>query len=560
MIRNIVVNKEPRETRIAIVEDGKLAQIFVERDRQIVGSIYKCKVENVISGIDAAFVDIGEEKNAFLYAGDILTDENFDETNKKKNRKAVSIHNLITEGQEKLVQVIKAPRGTKGARVTTKITIPGRYLVVIPNNDTIGISKRIPEQERKRLKQIAEEIRPKNYGLIIRTEAEGISKKDLDHDIKLMVKIYGDIEEKAKKLHAPAIVYKELSLIYQTIRDFLNADVNNLYIDNQEDYRKALTITELFDPKLKNKIKLYKDKQPIFEHFSLENQYMQLFKRKVWLKSGGNICIDHAEALTVIDVNSGKMIGKKNLEETVFATNLEAAAEIAKQIRLRDIGGIIIIDFIDMQNHNYRHQLVQKLGEELKHENTRTTISQVSQLGLIELTRKRVIDAVSETVTQMCPYCNGRGRTENPETVSLRAEREIRNYISQNKCEYGIIINMHPDPALYLLGEDSKNLESLEKNYNMHIYVRGYEDMHIEDIKIIKVTPEMSDALNPLTIGQVYNIRPKQNHLTVKDVAYTWIENIYTEIPFGNKYEGRQVKISIKELSRNKIKAKIKNT
>ena len=560
MVKNIIVNKSHRETRVAIVEDGNLAEIYVERDKQIVGSIYKCKVENVLSGMDAAFVDINEEKNAFLYAGDILTNFEFDDARQpKKNTKVQSIHNLIDEGQELLVQVVKAPRGTKGARVTTKITFPGRYLVVIPNNDTIGISKRIEDPERQRLKKIIEEIKPKGYGIIVRTEAEGVSKKELDNDIKLMVKIYEDIEKTAKTLHAPALIYKELSLIFQTVRDSLTNDVHCMYIDDQEDFKKAQTISNFFDPKLKGKIKYYKDKTPIFEHFNLEHQYMQLFKRKVWLPNGGNICIDHAEALTVIDVNSGKYVGKKNLEETVFATNLEAAKEIAKQIRLRDIGGIIIIDFIDMQKSSYKHQLLMKLGEELKKERTKTTISQVSSLGLIELTRKRVTDAVSETVSQMCPYCNGRGRVESPETVSLRVEREIREYISKNKCDYGIIVNVHPSVAIYLIGDEGKNIDELEQVYNMNIYVRGYDDMHIEDTKIIKVVPEMLDSLSPLSIGQVYSVRPETNPITIKDTVYAWINNVYVEILFGAKYLGKQKKITIKELQRNIIKAKIKD-
>ena len=557
MTKNIIFNREHRENRAAIVEDGKLAEIFVERDRQIVGSIYKCTVENVINGIDAAFVNIGEEKNAFLYAGDIIFNEEFEE-NKRKKKKNLPISNLISEGQELLVQVVKAPRGTKGARVTTKITLPGRYLVIIPNSDTVGISKSICDEERKRLKNIIDEIKPKNYGIIVRTEAEGISKKDLDHDIKLMIKIFENIKAQADGKTAPALVYKELSLLYKIIRDNLTDQVNVLYTDSQEDYKKALSIADFFDPKLKNKIRLYKDKDPIFSHFGLEHQYMQLFKRKVWLPSGGNICIDHAEAMTVIDVNSGKFTGNKKLDDTVFVTNIEAAKEIARQIRLRDIGGIIIIDFIDMQNPAYRKQLFLKLGEELKKEKTKTTISQITQLGLVEMTRKRVTDAVSETVTQMCPYCAGRGRIESPETVSLRAEREIRTYIAENKPEMGIIVNVHPSVALYLIGDKSKNINLLENFYETNIYVRAYDDMHAEDIKIIKVTAQMTDALNPISIGQVYTVRPERNTLTFRDVAYTFINNIYTEIPFAAKYAGKQKKIYIKEYSRNMAKAKIK--
>ena len=416
MTRNIIVSKGHRETRIAIVEDGKLAEIFVERDKQIVGSIYKCKVETVISGIDAAFVNIGEQKNAFLYAGDILNNFEFEETKKtKKNTKIQSINNLIKEGQELLVQVIKAPIGTKGARVTTKINFPGRYLVVIPNNDMIGISKRIQETERKRLKQIIEDIKPKNYGIIVRTEAEGISKKDLEHDIKLMLKIYEDIEQKAKNMHAPALVYKELSILYQAIRDQLTSEVSNMYIDNLEDYKKAITIADFFDSKLKGKIKHYKFKEPIFEHFGLELQYKQLFKRKVWLPGGGNICIDHAEAMTVIDVNSGKFTGNKKLDDTVFVTNIEAAKEIARQMRLRNLSGIIMVDFIDMDTDDRKEELLEYLRENVKYDRTKTNIVDITSLGLVEITRKKSRQNYESIFYSECPCCHGRGTIESPE-------------------------------------------------------------------------------------------------------------------------------------------------
>lgn len=559
MIKNIIFNKEHRVNRCAVVEDGKLAEVFIESDKQIVGSIYKCSVENIISGIDAAFVNIGEEKNAFLYAGDIITEEDFEESrHRHKKQKNQSIGKMLKEGQEILVQVVKAPRGTKGARVTTKITLPGRYLVLIPGSDTIGISQRIGDEERKRLKKLIEEIKPKNYGIIVRTEGEGISKKDLDHDIKLMIKIYENILNIAKDRHTPSLIYKDLSLLYKVIRDHLSNDTNALYIDSQEDYKKALSITEFFDPRLKNKLKLYKEKAPIFEYFGIEHQFKQIFKRKVWLPSGGNICIDHAEAMTVIDVNSAKFTGKKNVDDTVLITNLEAAKEIARQIRLRDIGGIIIVDFIDMQNGAHKKQLITKLGQELKKEKTRTNISQVTQLGLVEMTRKRVYDAVSETVTEMCPYCEGRGRIESAETVSLRAEREIRNYLAENKNELGIIVNLHPSAAIYLIGEKGKNISLLENFYETKIYVRAYSDMHAEDIKILKVTPQMTEALNPISIGQVYTVRPENHPITFKDLAYTWISNIYVEIPYGAKFAGKQKKIYIKEFSRNYGKSKIK--
>jgi len=559
MSKNIIVNVQNRETRVAVVEDGKLAEVYIERENQIVGSIYKCKVQNVLAGIDAAFVDIGTEKNAFLYSGDILTKEDYSDSSKqKRNNKVRSIHNLITEGQELLVQVVKAPRGTKGARVSTKVTLPGRYLVVIPNSNIIGISKRITDAERNRLKSIIERIKPKNFGIIVRTEAEDISEKELLHDINIMLKIWNNIQAKEKTSIAPAVIYKELSLIYQTIRDTFTNEITNMYIDTENEYKKALDIIDFFAPKLKNKLKLYKEDAPIFERFGIEHQYMQLFKRKIWLESGGYICIDHAEALTVIDVNSGKFVGNKSLQETVVITNLEAAKEIARQIRMRDIGGIIVIDFIDMQNNNDKQLLIKKLDQQLKKERTKATISHVSSLGLIELTRKRVIDTISETVTAVCPYCNGRGRIESAETVSLRIERELRNFITKNTITYGCIINLNPNVGTYLIGDTGENIKDLEKLHGISIYVRGHSDMHIEDFKIVNIKQEIIDTLMPLSMGQVYTTKPTRSVLSLEDKAYTWIEDCLIEIPYAAKYSGKQIKITIKEVNRNVSIAKVK--
>ena len=569
MGNTIVVNVQSRETRVAIVEDNKLAEVYVERASQVVGCIYKAKVMNVLGGMDAAFVDIGMERNAFLYSGDILPYvsemENIGSKKKSgkkgtgyKNGGKTSIHNLVSEGQEILVQVVKAPRALKGARVSTKITLPGRYIVLVPESDIIGISRRVVENERNRLKKIMENIKPDGFGVIVRTEAEGKSEKELKNDIEMMAKMWRDILEKSQLAKAPDLIYRELSLIYQTVRDSFTSDISAMYIDSEKEYRKALDLIDFFAPKFKGKLKLYKDSIPIFEKFSIEKDYQQLFKRKAWLESGGYICIDHAEALTVIDVNTGKFVGHKSLKDTVLVTNLQAAKEIARQIRLRDIGGIIVVDFIDMSNSTDRQKLLKAFQTALNKERTKSTISSVSALGLVELTRKRVSETVTESITEVCPYCNGRARIESPETVSLRIEREIRNFSQKSETEYGIQVFASPETALYLIGDSGNNIKDLEEFYKIPIYIRAKPDLHIEDFKVSHISLSGVEKISPVKLEQVYTIKPNRHILSDDEKAYIWIEGFLVEIPFAGKYIGKQVKIQIKELYKSFAVAKIK--
>ena len=565
----IVVNVQSRETRVAIIEDNKLAEVYVERANQVVGCIYKAKIMNVLGGMDAAFVDIGMERNAFLYSGDILPYvaemENIGSKKKygkkgsnHKNIGKTSIHNLVNEGQEILVQVVKAPRALKGARVSTKITLPGRYVVLVPESDIIGISKRVIENERNRLKKIMENVKPDGYGVIVRTEAEGKSEKELKSDIEMMTKMWQDILEKSKLAKAPDLIYRELSLIYQTVRDSFTSDISAMYIDSEKEYRKALDLIDFFAPKFKGKLKLYKDSIPIFEKFSIENDYQQLFKRKVWLESGGYICIDHAEALTVIDVNTGKFVGHKSLKDTVLVTNLQAAKEIARQIRLRDIGGIIVVDFIDMGNSADRQKLLKAFQTALNKERTKSIISGVSALGLVELTRKRVSETVMESITEVCPYCSGRARIESPETVSLRVEREIRNFNQKSETEYGIQVFTSPETALYLIGDSGNNIKDLEEFYKIPIYIRSKPDLHIEDFKVSHISLSGVEKISPVKLDQVYMVKPNRHILSDNEKAFVWIEGLLVEIPFAGKYIGKQVKIQIKELYKSFAVAKIK--
>ncbi|MCX6376593.1 MAG: Rne/Rng family ribonuclease, partial [Armatimonadetes bacterium] len=422
----------------------------------------------------AAFVDIGLERNAFLYAGDVLPEADEDVLQSGKEPERVgNIRDLLKIGQELLVQVVKAPRGTKGARVSTRISLPGRHLVLMPEADNIGISRKIDEKrERDRLKKITETIRPQGFGLIVRTEAEGSTEKDLRADLEFLLRMWEQIQARAKTTPPPGLLHQDLSLVYRTIRDSFGADVRKMFIDSEAEYRKALEVVDLISPKLRSKIVPYKDPEPIFEHFSLENEIDRLLRRKVWLKSGGHVTIDQTEALTTIDVNTGKFIGSTSLSDTILKTNLEAAAEIARQLRLRDIGGIIIIDFIDMASAKDRSHVVNALDRVLKKDRTRTKISHISPLGLVEMTRKRTGANIAEIVNQACPYCQGRGAILSAESVSIQAERELKKLASEVDDE-AFLVTAHPEVAAYLIGASGQTSNNIEKQIRRALYVRA---------------------------------------------------------------------------------------
>ncbi|MDR7463119.1 MAG: Rne/Rng family ribonuclease, partial [Armatimonadota bacterium] len=421
MGREIFANVEPYETRVAVTEDGTLVNIFVERGEPLAGNIYKGKVVNVLPGMEAAFVDIGLERNAFLHVADIrsqrLAGEELDES---FGRGAIA--DRLRPGQEILVQVTKEPMGSKGARVTTYIALPAHYLVLMPTVNYVGVSRRIEaEAERKRLRQIAEAIKPEKMGVIVRTAAEGVSEKELKADVDFLLSVWNRVTERARNGRAPVLIYQDVRLIRRVVRDLLTEDVQRFVVDSPEEYGRILDLLSSFAPALKSRVVLYKGEEPIFEHFGVEKELERALRRKVWLRSGGYIVIDRTEALTVIDVNTGKYVGKTDLASTIFKTNLEAVEEIVRQIVLRDIGGIILVDFIDMENERHRKRVLQALEEAVRRDRAKIHIIDLTQLGLVEITRKRVHQDLEEVMRIPCPYCEGRGRVLSPETMSLRA-------------------------------------------------------------------------------------------------------------------------------------------
>jgi len=551
--KEIIVNVDTRETRVALVEAGKLVELTIEREERVVGSLYKCKVANVLAGMDAAFVDIGLDRNAFLYVADVLPemDDEFP-TARKEPPRHVRIKDVLKVGQELLVQVVKGPRGSKGSRVSTRVSLPGRYLVLMPDSDNLGISRKIESDgERDRLKKIGDNIRPLGFGVIVRTEAEGRSDAELRQDLEFLLRMWSQIQEKSTKISAPGLVHQDLSLIYKTIRDCFGSDVNKMIIDSPVDYEKALELIDLISPRMRARLVLYDESEPVFERFAVEAEIENLLRRKVWLKSGGHLTIDSTEALTTIDVNTGKFVGSTSLSDTILKTNLDAVIEIARQLRLRDIGGIIVLDFIDMINVKDRQKVVTALEKELRKDRTRSKISHISPLGLIEMTRKRTGETLTELVTEPCPYCQGRGRVESAETVSLAIERELRRLCSESD-EEAFMITAHPEVAFHLVGSSGEVIEEVERRMRRAIYVRSNEHMHVEKYEI---TPgdiqEMERHMLPWKKGEMIDCQVVRNPFSVLPRASAWLDGYLVELENGGKYVGRRVKAKLTEIRRS---------
>ncbi len=402
--KQMLVRSSPHQTQIVVLEGPVLVEHYVARSDQksLVGNVYLGKVRNVLPGMEAAFIDFGEGKNGVLYAGDV----NYDDA--EIEGKARRIEMVMKPGDTVLVQVVKDAQGHKGARLTNQISLAGRYLVLAPDSDVRGISRRLPDDERRRLRAVIGEVRPKGMGVIVRTAAEGASKEDIQADIKRLLDIWGEIEA-AGTAKAPSLVHEEPPLVLRVIREHFTGDFRRLLVDDPKTYDQALAYLEGTEADLLDKVTLYEDELGLFERFHVEDQLRKALDRKVWLPSGGHLVIDRTEALTVVDVNTGRFVGRSNLEETVLQNNLEAAEEVARQLRLRDIGGIIVIDFIDMEIIKNRAAVLLRLREHLAKDKTRTQVFDVSNLGLVEMTRKNVSAGLLESFSDLCPHCNGRG-------------------------------------------------------------------------------------------------------------------------------------------------------
>jgi len=457
MERELLVECTGDQTRLAVVEDGELAEFYIERKghEKLVGNIYKGRAANVLPGMEAAFVDIGMEKNGFLYAGDILvdkTDFGVDPQALEQELKSLSIKKLLKVGQEVLVQVIKEPGGSKGPRLTSHITLPGRLAVLLPTVGYVGVSRRIEaEEERTRLRAMAESLKPQGMGLIIRTAAEGACEADMERDIQYLKKLWDSISQRAAATTAPALLHRDVSLVYRAVRDMLVNGVKSLTIDDAQQYALARSTAEMLSPELAQKVIHHTGETPVFEPYRIDAQAEKALLRRVWLKSGGYLVFDYAEALTVVDVNTGKFVGKHSLSDTVFQTNCEAVVELARQLRLRDIGGIIVIDFIDMDRPEQREQLLTLLRKELKKDRTKTNLVGITELGLVEMTRKKVHQPIHTLLMQPCAACQGSGRVLSDESVARSALNELRFRAAQGQSEAFLVEAAPPVAGQILL-------------------------------------------------------------------------------------------------------------
>ena len=464
MSEEILINVTPQETRIAVVENGVLQEIYIERTRRrgLVGNIYKGRVSRVLPGMQAAFVDIGLERTAFLHASDIINQPA--ECSSGEERRVGQIAELVKEGQELTVQVLKDPLGTKGARLTTQLTVPSRYLVLMPTARNIGISQKVEDEtERQRLRDIVAGLAGdmEGGGYIIRTAAEGADAESLRADMEYLKKLWDSIDRQVANVKPGSVIYEDMPLVLRALRDLVDLDVEKVRIDSRENYKKALAFAQQFVPQVAPRIEYYPGERPIFDLYGVEDEVQKALERKVLLKSGGYLIIDQTEAMTTIDVNTGAYVGHRTLEETIFKTNLEAAYAIARQLRLRNLGGIIIIDFIDMIEDDHKQQVLAALEKNLERDRAKSNISEVSMLGLVEMTRKRTRESLEHVLCSQCPTCQGRGSLKTPETVCYEIFRELLREARQFDVQQYLVLASQ-EVVDVLLDEEATSLAELE--------------------------------------------------------------------------------------------------
>ncbi|HHX10713.1 MAG TPA: Rne/Rng family ribonuclease [Firmicutes bacterium] len=566
MSREILISANTDETRVALVENGSVVEFYVEKpnSQKTAGSVYLGKVINVLPGMQAAFVDIGQEKNAFLYVDDaFLPDENGRGSSIRNRKGRTSIKEIVKPGQTIVVQVTKEAIGTKGARVTRHVTFPGRYLVLMPTVNYIGVSRRIgDDQERQRLRKIAKGIKPPNMGVIIRTVAEGKTSEEIERDLMFVLRLWEKVQQKSKQQKAPSLLHRDFGLVMRMVRDELNQETTRMLVDDSHTYAKILELLHSVSPEMKDRVIYYRDREiPLFSLYGVEAAIEQALNRQVWLKSGGYIVIDKTEALTVIDVNTGKFVGSKNLSDTVFKTNMEACEEIVRQLRLRDIGGIIVIDFIDMDNPDHRARVLEELEKHLKKDHTKTVVVGLTGLGLVEMTRKKVRDSLDAVMTRTCPYCGGKGSVLSEETVASKIRREIRRLLRNSHSE-AVLVEVNPNVASYLIGPGGINLKQLEKETGRSIFIRGSEDLHIEDmnVKALGSKEEIATKAIPVKIGDVLELEVEEPHAQNPQDGIARVEGYVIDIKDAGSRVGETLRVKITSCLRTFAKAMIVNS
>ena len=497
--REIVINVEPIETRIGIKEHGQLVEYMVARSGEKigVGDIYKARVTAVLPGMQASFLDIGYEKSAFLHVSDMGIDlSDYEDIEDRyegdedeyapapPREREVLIEQVLKKGDEILVQITKEPIGNKGPRVSSQISLPGRYLVLMPGADLVGVSRKIEDkEERYRLKDIVSTLRPEGTGLIVRTAGEGMEKKQFASDAKFLNKLWKKLSKRDEKTKAPALIHKDIEIITRLVRDLFTDEVTRVVIDSKKEYKEIQSYLRSYAPDLRERVHFYREDTPIFDAYEIERETGRLLSRTVPLKKGGFITIDHTEALVSIDVNSGRFRGGKGQEDTALRTNLEAAKEIPRQLRLRDLGGIIVIDFIDMEMEENRKKVIDELRTGLKRDRSRTKTLRVSEIGLVEMTRQRVRPSLLQLLGETCPTCGGSGRVLSLKSIEGRVERHLRRLRARCR-EKRIEVFLNPEVAFHMLSESAHRIIRLERRFKMEIDVKDDPNLRRDEVLV----------------------------------------------------------------------------
>ena len=546
MSSEILISSDPWENRVAILEDGGLAELYIEREEKVIGSIYKGKVQNVLPGMGAAFVDIGLGRNAFLYVDDINKQPlNIGDVEITQGHSGFTISEKVKRGDDVLVQIVKEPRGLKGARISTNISLPGRYLILMPTGKYSGVSRKVESaEERNRLKSVMKRIRPEGMATVVRTAAAGASEAELIADLGVLIRMWHGILETYKRASSPSLLHKDMNLVYKAARDFITADVDRVLIDDEEEYRKIRDFLQLLGPQYIGRLEYYNSGRSLFDDYKIDDELQKLMKPKINLPSGASIVIESTEALTVIDVNSGKFTGGRNLEDTILKTNIEAAQEIARQVRLRDIGGIVVVDFIDMASEGSRDRVVRTMEESLSRDRTRATIQSFSNLGLLEFTRKRIGKDLSGQLRGACPTCAGMGSVMSAQSVAIETFRQIRQE-TRNGVAGDVVVHVAPTVAAQMDFWYEQECAELAQAVGRPIHVRVDPMIHPERARIEVVSSVKQIDAHPVRVSDEHEVELLPSRLPNAASAAAVIEGRLVEVENAANNAGSFVRVRI---------------
>ncbi len=552
----MLVSSDRNETRVAVLESKHVTQLYFDRkkNKSLVGNIYLGKIENVLSSLDAAFVDIGLERNAFLYINEVAYDIELEESREIKKK----IQHILKPDQMILVQVTKDPMKSKGARLTTYISIPGRYIVLAPFNEGVGVSRKIEGKDKDELKAIAEEIKPGDCGLIVRTAAIGVGKAKIKKELKQLMKQWSYIKKKTMTSNEPQLLHQEYSIAIRLIRDIFSEDFDAIYVDKKGMSKEIQKYIKNAGISFHNII-LHRGDNDIFDQYNINEIIDSALTRKVWLKSGGFIVIDYGEALTSIDVNTGKFTSGRNSAHTIFKTNLEATEVIANQLRLRDIGGIIVIDFIDMLSESDRKKILERFKQLLEKDKTKTEVLSFSKLGLLEMTRKNVSDGIVGTLCKECPCCSGKGFVKSEETTRLDIERKIKK-LTKERNSKAFLIKLNPSIASLVIGKGGKNLKHLESITRKYLAIKSDETLAMDAFVLVAEgnVGEITEAAKPFKAGDIFDLTVEESYSHNKTDGLARLDGYVVQIKNGKKYIGKQVEVEVVSTSKTSAVAVIK--